>query len=92
MRNAEPLRHIRRQRGQRGLPGTDASRLLSQRALALRAEGTLSRNQGALTPGRTVETGEGRSLEPIDPLSNAWRDERYRWGAFGHSDVSRNRC
>ena len=39
MRHAETILHIIRQRGQRGLPVKDAYRLLSQRALSLRAYG-----------------------------------------------------
>ena len=79
MRNAETILNIIRQRGQRGLPVTDAYRLLYQRDLYLRAYGKLYRNQGAMTPGSTGETVDGMSLEKIDTIINALRDERYRW-------------
>ena len=76
MRNAETILHIIRQRGQRGLPVKDAYRRLYQRALSLRAYGKLSRNQGAMTPGSTLATVDGRSLEKIDTMINALRAER----------------
>jgi hypothetical protein len=79
MRNAETRLPILRQRGQRGLPVKDAYRLRYQRALSLRAYGKRSRNQGAMPPGSTVETVDGRSLEQIETMINALREERYRW-------------
>lgn len=79
MRNAETILRIIRKRGQRGLPITDAYRLLYQRDLYLRAYGKLSRNQGAMTRGSTPETVDGMSLEKIDAIINALRAERYRW-------------
>lgn len=79
MRNAETILNIIRQRGQRGLPVTDAYRLLYQRDLYLRAYGKLYRNHGAMTPGSTGERVDGMSLEKIDTIINALRDERYRW-------------
>jgi group II intron reverse transcriptase/maturase len=79
MRNAETILGIMRQRGQRGLPVTDAYRLLYQRDLYLRAYGKIYRNDGAMTPGVTLETVDGMSLEKIDAIIDALRDERYRW-------------
>jgi retron-type reverse transcriptase len=79
MRNAETILDIIRQRGQCGLPGTDAYRLLYQRDLYLRAYGKLYRNQGAMTPGSTAETVDGMSLEKSDAIIDALRHERYRW-------------
>ena len=79
MRNAETILSIIRKRGQRGLPITDAYRLLYQRDLSLHAYGKLYRNQGAMTPGGTPETVDGMSLEKIDAIINALRTERYRW-------------
>jgi hypothetical protein len=79
MRNAETILRIIRKRGQRGLPITDAYRLLSQRDLYLRAYGKLYRHQGAMTPGSTPATVDGMSLEKIDAIINARRAERYRW-------------
>ena len=79
MRSAETILNIIRTRGQRGLPVKDAYRLLYQRDLYLRAYGKLSRNQGAMTPGVTPETVDGMSLEKLDAIIHALRDERYRW-------------
>jgi hypothetical protein len=76
MRSAETILNIIRTRGQRGLPVKDAYRLLYQRNLYLRAYGKLHRNQGAMTPGVTPETVDGMSLEKIDAIINALRDER----------------
>lgn len=89
MRNAETILNIIRQRGQRGLPVADAYRLLYQRDLYLRAYGKLYRNQGAMTPGSTVETVDGMSLEKIDTIINALRDERYRWTPVRRTYVSK---
>jgi retron-type reverse transcriptase len=79
MRSAKTILDIIRQRGQRGLPVTEAYRLLYQRALYLRAYGKLYRNQGTMTPGSTLETVDGMSLEKIDTIIDALRHERYRW-------------
>jgi len=89
MRNAETILNIIRQRGQRGLPVTDAYRLLYQRALYLRAYGKLYRNHGAMTPGSTRETVDGMSLEKIDTIINTLRDERYRWTPVRRTYVSK---
>jgi group II intron reverse transcriptase/maturase len=79
MRSAETILSILRKRGQRGLPVTDAYRLLDQRDLYLRAYGKLYRNQGAMSPGVTPETVDGMSLEKIETIIHALRQERYRW-------------
>jgi group II intron reverse transcriptase/maturase len=79
MRSAETILSIIRKRGQRGLPVTDAYRLLYQRDLYLRAYGKLYRNQGAMSPGVTPETVDGMSLEKIETIIHALRQERYRW-------------
>ena len=89
MRNAETILNIIRHRGQRGLPVTDAYRLLYQRALYLRAYGKLYRNHGAMTPGSTMDTVDGMSLEKIDTIINTLRDERYRWTLVRRTYVSK---
>lgn len=76
MRSAETILSIIRKRGQRGLPVTDAYRLLYQRDLYLRAYGKLSRNKGAMSPGVTPETVDGMSLEKIETIIHALRQER----------------
>ena len=79
MRSAETILSIIRQRGQRGLPVTDAYRLCYQRDLYLRAYGKIYRNDGAMTPGVTSETVDGMSLEKIDAIIDALHRKRYRW-------------
>ena len=71
MRSAETILSIIRKRGQRGLPVTDAYRLLYQRDLYLRAYGKLYRNKGAMSPGVTPETDDGMSLEKIETIIQA---------------------
>ena len=87
-RNAETRLHSIRQRGPRGLPVQEASRLLSPRALSLRADGTRSRHQGARPPGSTVATVEGRSLAQSETLINARRAARYRGTPVRRTSVS----
>lgn len=76
MRSAETILSLIRQRGQRGLPVTDAYRLLYQRDRYLRAYGKLYRNKGAMSPGVTPETVDGMSLEKIETIIHALRQER----------------
>ncbi len=76
MRSAETGLSLRRKRGQRGLPVTAAYRLLSQRDLDLRAYGKLYRNKGAMSPGGTPDPVDGMSLETIEPIIHALRQER----------------
>ncbi len=79
MRNAETILTIIRNYGQRKLPVKDAYRLLYQRDLYLHAYGKLYRNDGAMTKGITDETVDGMSLEKIDCIIKAVRNEQYRW-------------
>jgi group II intron reverse transcriptase/maturase len=79
MRNAETLLGIIQERGRRKLPLGDIYRQLYNRDLYLRAYGRLYRNDGAMTPGSTTETVDAMSLEKIDAIIAALRDECYRW-------------
>ena len=79
MRNANTILNIIRKRGQRQLPISRVYRLLYQPEFYLRAYGKLARNQGALTPGVTLETVDGMSLEKIAKIIQALRAERYQW-------------
>jgi group II intron reverse transcriptase/maturase len=78
-RNAETLLGIIQERGRRKLPLGDIYRQLYNRDLYLRAYGRLYRNDGAMTPGSTTETVDAMSLEKIDAIIAALRDECYRW-------------
>ncbi len=79
MRNAETVLGIIRERGRRRLPLKNIYRQLYNRDLYLRAYGRLYRNNGAMTPGSTAETVDAMSLEKIDAIITALRDECYRW-------------
>jgi retron-type reverse transcriptase len=79
LRNAETILEIIRERGKRGLPLTDAYRLLYQPSLYLQAYGRIYRNEGAMTKGSTTETADGMSLSKIETIIDLIRHERYRW-------------
>lgn len=79
MRTAETVLNIIRDRGQQGRPLERLYRHLYNRDLYLCAYGKLYRNKGAMTPGATPETVDGMSLEKIDAIIEALRQERYRW-------------
>ena len=79
MRNAETVLGVIRERGRRRLPLEDIYRQLYNRDLYLQAYGRLYRNHGAMTSGATQETVDGMSLEKIDAIIDAVRQERYRW-------------
>ncbi|MEO1352589.1 MAG: reverse transcriptase domain-containing protein [Cyanobacteria bacterium J06635_15] len=79
MRDATTVLNIIRDRGQRGLPLERLYRQLYNRDLYLRAYGKLYANKGAMTTGTTSETVDQMSLEKIDRLIAAIRQERYRW-------------
>ncbi|MGL4617774.1 MAG: reverse transcriptase domain-containing protein [Chroococcidiopsis sp.] len=79
MRNATTVLNIIRERGQRGLPLERLYRQLYNRELYLRAYGKLYANKGAMTPGATSETVDQMSLDKIDRIIAALRQERYRW-------------
>jgi group II intron reverse transcriptase/maturase len=79
MRNAETILGIIRERGSKGLPLEDVYRQLFNPELYIVAYGKLYRNKGAMTPGVTEETVDGMSLEKIQAIIDAIKQERYRW-------------
>jgi group II intron reverse transcriptase/maturase len=79
MRNANTVLSIIRDRGKRGLPLEDVYRQLYNPEFYLLAYGKIARNQGAMTPGVTTETADGMSLDKIQAIIEAVRNERYRW-------------
>lgn len=79
MRDAETILGIIRERGRRGLPLEDVYRQLYNPALYLKAYGKIYRNKGAMTPGVTPETADEMSLEKIQAIIEAIKQERYRW-------------
>ena len=79
MRTAETILNVIRERGHQGLPLERVYRLLYNPNLYLRAYAKLYSNAGAMTPGATSETVDGMSLDKINILIEALRNERYRW-------------
>jgi group II intron reverse transcriptase/maturase len=79
MRDATTVLNIIRDRGEKGLPLERLYRQLYNRDLYLRAYGKLYPNKGAMTPGTTSETVDQMSLDKIDRIIAAVRQESYRW-------------
>jgi group II intron reverse transcriptase/maturase len=79
MRDAQTILGLIRERGRKGLPLERVYRLLFNRELYLAAYGRIYRNAGAMTPGTTAETVDSMSLQKIDAIIDAVRQERYRW-------------
>lgn len=79
MRIAETILGITHERGRRGLPLEDVYRQLFNPTLYLLAYGKIYRNDGAMTRGTTADTVDGMSLEKIQSIIDALRNERYQW-------------
>jgi group II intron reverse transcriptase/maturase len=79
VQNATTLLRIIRDSGTRGRPLTRVYPLLYNPDLYLRASARLYANQGALTPGTTLETVDGMNRAKIDRLIDDLRHERFRW-------------
>src|SRR5213595_639665 len=79
MRTADTILGLIRERGKKGLPLERVYKLLFNRNLYLEAYGKIYRHKGAMTHGVTDETPDGMSLEKIDAIIEAVRDERYQW-------------
>jgi group II intron reverse transcriptase/maturase len=79
MRTAEQILGIIRERGKRGLPLQNIYRQLYDPDLYLRAYARLYSNDGAMTPGTTMETVDEMSLAKIHQLIDDLRHERCRW-------------
>jgi retron-type reverse transcriptase len=79
MRTAETILNIIQDRGTRRLQLDDVYRQLYNPDMFLRAYARLYRNDGAMTPGTTVETVDGMSQEKIAKIIEAIRHERWQW-------------
>ena len=79
MRTAEDVLTILQDRGKRKLPVEDVYRQLYNPALYLRAYGNIYSNNGAMTPGTTLETVDAMSMRKIEQIIVALRHERFRW-------------
>src|SRR5438094_6463166 len=79
MQSTETYLGLLQERGKRGLPLKRVYRQLFNRNLYLSAYGKVYRNAGAMTPGVTEETADAMSLDKIDTIITALRNERYQW-------------
>jgi group II intron reverse transcriptase/maturase len=79
MQDAKSILGIIRERGRKGLPLERVYRQLFNPDLYLQAYGKIYRNAGAMTKGVTGETVDGMSLEKIETIIEALRNERYHW-------------
>lgn len=79
MRNAETILNIIRERGAKGLPLGQVYRQLYNPELYLHAYSKIGRNRGAMTPGITTETVDGMNLDKIQAITDALREEKYRF-------------
>ncbi|HZI76066.1 MAG TPA: reverse transcriptase/maturase family protein, partial [Gemmatimonadales bacterium] len=79
MQSAETVLGVLRERGRKGLPLDELYRQLFNPQLYLLAYGRIYSNDGAMTPGATQETVDGRSLGKISRIIDAVRHERYRF-------------
>src|SRR5271165_1338642 len=79
MQTAEVVLGVLRERGRKGLSGTQLYRQMFNRDLYLLAYGNIYSNQGAMTPGTGEETADGMSEEKIDQIIEAMRREKYRF-------------
>jgi group II intron reverse transcriptase/maturase len=79
MRETNSILGLIHERGQKGLPLERVYRLMYNSNLYLTAYGKIYRNKGAMTEGVTEETVEGMSLDKIETIIRALRDERFRW-------------
>ena len=76
MRTADQVLSSIHERGKPGLPLERVYRWVFNPALYLKADGKISRNTGAVTPGSTEETVDGMSMSKIEALIEALRYER----------------
>jgi len=79
MRETNTILGLIHKRGEKGLPLERVYRLMYSPSLYLTAYGKIYRNKGAMTEGATEETVEGMSLDKIEAVIKALRDDTFRW-------------
>jgi group II intron reverse transcriptase/maturase len=79
MQEAAVVLSVLRERGSKGLPLTQLYRQMFNKNLYLLAYGNIYSNQGAMTPGTSMETADGMSEGKIDQIIELMRYERYRF-------------
>jgi retron-type reverse transcriptase len=87
MRSAETVLEIIHERGKQGLPLENIYRQLYNPDLYMRAYARLYSNDGAMTPGTTLETVDAMSLGKIEKIIDDLRHERYRWTPARRSSI-----
>ena len=75
MRETNTILGLIHERGKKGLPLERVHRLMYNSSLYLTAYGKMYRNKGAMTEGVTDETVEGMSLDKIEMIIKALRDD-----------------
>ncbi|MBO6230218.1 MAG: reverse transcriptase [Ruminiclostridium sp.] len=79
MRTAQTILTVIQERGKQKLPLERVYKLLFNRDLYLQAYAKLYSNNGAMTKGVTSETVDSMSIQKIDKIIAALRDEKYQW-------------
>jgi len=79
MQNTNTLLGLIHERGQKGLPLERVYRQLYNSSLYLTASAKIYRNKGAMTEGVTEETVAGMSLDKIETIIQALRNDTFRW-------------
>lgn len=79
MQSTNTILGLIHERGKKGLPLERVHRQLYNPGLYLTAYGKIYRNKGAMTEGVTDETVEGMSLDKIETIIKALRDDMFRW-------------
>jgi group II intron reverse transcriptase/maturase len=79
MRETNSILGLIHERGKKGLPLERVYRLMYNPSLYLTAYGKIYRNKGAMTEGVTEETAEGMSLDKIETIIRALRDDMFQW-------------
>lgn len=79
MRTAETIEGLIHERGRKRLPLERVYRLLFNPELYLEAYGKIYRNKGAMTQGTTDETADGMSMDKVEKIIAALRNESYQW-------------
>lgn len=79
MRTAKTILTVIQERGKRKLPLERVYKMLFNRELYLAAYAKLYSNSGAMTKGATNETVDGMSIQKIDNIIAALREEKYQW-------------
>jgi group II intron reverse transcriptase/maturase len=79
MRETNTILGLIHERGEKGLPLERVYRLMYNPSLYLTAYGKIYRNKGAMTEGVTEETVDGMSLDKIETIIKALRDDTFQW-------------